>query len=365
MPLIKSVFSAIKEINFIQLKPEHRAIVDGYVKQIMAIQHKAHEPRCLEESLKILHEQLGVRLKSLAQMSIGFSPLKAYRRKNAIVKIEARLECLNECLSGDFAALYQKKKDEFLHFLSAAKLRHFLRPGADFLNTLYELLLNDDPLLIALLEDHLEQGVLKDEYSKQFNELILLLRLKASYKPKKNPSHFSDYSLLELEMDIEKQQALALVNGDKALGRALKYLALGCQLTTIKTTALQAAVLEHGVNMQAYRHNQKCRELGGRVVVHCNQILIPGLGLENGFCYGLSYLWAKQLIKSDKFMGFRGNQEAYIQPTSASAAIVKLIPSFNDLVRIDIELFTIQESQELTKLPNYQLIITHVTHGQF
>lgn len=359
MPQIKSALSAIKEANLINLKPKHKTQVEDYAKQLMALQHKAHEPRSFQYTVKLIIQQHQELVTSLQKMEVGFSPFKAYRRRNEVLKTQSALNFIKDCTTGNFAINYQKKNQEFLAFLKHAEFARFLRPGADFLRTIHELLTKDDSSLIYLLEEHLEQGVFKEEYNKQFNELILLMKLKACYNstPKINSLFQKDYSLLNLENAIEQQRILALIKGQESLARALKYLAMGCQLTTAKTTELQAAVLEHGTKMQAYRHNKQCRELGGRVVLHCNQILIPGIGLENGFCYGLAYQWAEQVIKNDKFMGFRGNHDAFIQPTSGNEKILQVLPSFNDFIRIDARLFKTQETQEGARFHNYKIKI--------
>ncbi|WP_325049937.1 hypothetical protein [Legionella anisa] len=157
-----------------------------------------------------------------------------------------------------------------------------------------------------------------------------------------------------MESEIEKERLIAIIDGQEPLARALKYLTIGCTATTAKTEELRMAIVKNGTKLQAYRHQDKCRELGGRVVLHCSQAMLPGMGLEKGMCYGLACRWAEDVIKKDSFMGFRGNQKVFIHPTKATDRILQAIPSFNDFVRFDPKIYETHRSQKEHVDPIYE-----------
>jgi hypothetical protein len=347
MPRIASAFDATKAASALKLKPNMKAVVDSFSLQLLAALPKAHEPRSFELTVKTMIQQLQQQSAYLQKMELGFSPIKAYRRRKEVQTIEASIKFIQSCTVGEFETHYQNTKKEFLGFLEKAYIEKIMQSESSFLREIQELLKTDDLSVISLLEEHLENGKFKDEYHQQFNQLLVLMKLKAAYNPNPvvTPHLPQDLSLLHLEGEIEQRRMQASIEGQTELARALKYLAIGCNVSTAKTTSLQEAITKHGKNMQAYKHNDKCRELGGRVVLHCNQAMLPGIGLDSGICYGLSHLWAEQLIKKDSFLGFRGNQEAYIQPTQATAKILQAIPSFNEFIRIDSKIIEKQQSQ--------------------
>ncbi|HEM7071616.1 TPA: hypothetical protein U2K26_000466, partial [Legionella pneumophila] len=56
------------------------------------------------------------------------------------------------------------------------------------------------------------------------------------------------------------------------------------------------------------------------------------------------------VIKKDSFMGFRGNQEVFIQPTKATDRILQAIPSFNEFARLDPKIYETQKSQKTPQI---------------
>lgn len=193
------------------------------------------------------------------------------------------------------------------------------------------------------------------------------MKLKVEHisNPVVTPNLSQDVSLLQLEGEIEKQRMIAIIDGQEPLAHALKYLSIGCTTTAAKTKELQKIIVQHGTNLQAYRHQDKCRELGGRIVLHCSQAMLPGMGLKSGMCYGLSRHWAKDVIKKDRFMGFRGNQEVSIQPTKATDKILQAIPSFNDFVRLNPKIYETQQSQKEHISLNYEDTVESEPEKQF
>lgn len=194
----------------------------------------------------------------------------------------------------------------------------------------------------------MEHAYLDNGDPEQLAKLIVLMKLKVAHTPNpvvtKNLSQ--DVSLLQLQGEIEKQRMIAIIDGQEPLARALKYLSIGCTTTAAKTRELQKAIVERGKDLQAYRYQDKCRELGGRIVLHCSQAMLPGMGLKTGMCHGLARHWAEEVIKKDRFMGFRGNQEVYIKPNKPTDKILQAIPSFNEFVRLNPKIYETQQSQK-------------------
>lgn len=342
MPQILNALAAVIEADLVKLNPEQKEIVDKYSDKLLNVQYKAHQPRTFELAVKTMKEQLEQLSTSLKKINSEMAPDKDKRRHEMIQKIESDLKLIESCINGDFEKNYQNLKKEFLQFLHEADSKD------PFLKKIHGLLEQDNPSILYLIEQELESSYYKDKYSQQFNQLILLMKLKVSHIPNPvvTPNLLQDVSLLQLEGEIEKQRMIAIIDGQEPLARALKYLSIGCTTTAARTKELQKTIVQHGTNLQAYRHQEKCRELGGRIVLHCSQAMLPGMGLKSGMCHGLARHWANDVIKKDRFMGFRGNQEVSIQPTKATDKILQAIPSFNDFVRLNPKIYETQQSQK-------------------
>ncbi|HAT1919922.1 TPA: hypothetical protein NR353_003301 [Legionella pneumophila] len=341
MPLILSAFSAVKEANLVKLSPKQKEIVDKYSEKLLRAQYKAHQPRTFELAVKTMKVQLEQLSVSLKEINLEKMPDKDNRRREMIQKIENDIKFIENCTKGDFAKNYQDLKKEFLKYLQHPESNSSLDKTG-------KLLEKDDPFTLAYIEDALEHHYLDSGDPEQLANLFLLMKLKVAYtsSPVVIPSLPQDVSLLQLHGEVEKQRLLAIIDGQEDLARALKYLSIGCTTVTAKTEELREGIIKHGTRLQAYRHQEKCCELGGRVVLHCSQAMLPGMGLEKGMCYGLACRWAEDVIKKDSFMGFRGNQEVFIQPTKATDRILQAIPSFNDLVRFDPKIYETHRSQK-------------------
>ncbi|HDS3850529.1 Dot/Icm T4SS effector Lem8 [Legionella pneumophila] len=341
MPLILSALSAVKEANLVKLGTEQKEIVEKYSKKLLRAQYKAHQPRTFELAVKTMKAQLEQLSVSLKEINLEKEPNKDNRRLEMIQKIENDIKFIENCTKGDFAKNYQDLKKEFLKYLQDPE-------SNSSLDNTGKLLEKDDPFTLAYIEDALEHHYLDSGDPEQLANLFLLMKLKVAYtsSPVVIPILPQDVSLLQLQGEVEKQRLLAIIDGQEDLARALKYLSIGCTVTTAKTEELRKAIVEKGASMHAYRHQEKCRELGGRVVLHCSQGLLPGMGLDRGMCYGLANHWAKDVIKKDNFMGFRGNQEVFIQPTKATDKILQAIPSFNEFARLDPKIYATQKSQK-------------------
>ncbi|HEM7074392.1 TPA: hypothetical protein U2K26_003335, partial [Legionella pneumophila] len=288
MTLILSALSAVKAANLVKLSPEQKEIVDQYSKKLLRAQYKAHQPRTFELAVKTMKVQLEQLSASLKEINLEKVPSKDNRRREMVQKIENDLKFIENCINGDFVKNYQDLKKGFLQFLQHPESNSVLIKTG-------ELLEKDDASILTYIEDALEYARLDDEDSQQLANLILLMKLKVAHAS--NPVVISnlpqDVSLLQLEGEIEKQRLIAIIDGQEALARALKYLSIGCTVTTAKTEELREAIVKHGTRLQAYLHQDKCRELGGRVVLHCSQAMLPGMGLDKGMCHGLANHWAE------------------------------------------------------------------------
>ncbi|HAT8858143.1 TPA: hypothetical protein JBE16_12100 [Legionella pneumophila subsp. pneumophila] len=341
MPQIPNAIAAVIEADLVKLNPEQKKIVQNYSDKLLKVQDKAHQPRTFELTVKTMKEQLEQLSASLKKMNLETAPDKDKRRHEMIEKIESDLKLIESCITGDFEKNYQNLKKGFLEFL--------LHPESNSVVTnIGKLLEKDDPSILTSIEYALEHASLDNGDPEQLANLIVLMKLKVAHTPNpvvtKNLSQ--DVSLLQLQGEIEKQRMIAIIDGQEPLARALKYLSIGCTTTAAKTRELQKAIVERGKDLQAYRHQDKCRELGGRIVLHCSQAMLPGMGLKTGMCHGLARHWAEEVIKKDRFMGFRGNQEVYIQPNKPTDKILQAIPSFNDFVRLNPKIYETQQSQE-------------------
>ncbi|HGC5940749.1 TPA: hypothetical protein ACIZCU_001561 [Legionella pneumophila] len=325
----------------VKLNPEQKKIVQNYSDKLLKAQDKAHQPRTFELTVKTMKEQLEQLSASLKKMNLETAPDKDKRRHEMIEKIESDLKLIESCITGDFEKNYQNLKEGFLKFL--------LHPESNSVVTnIGKLLEKDDPSILTSIEYALEHAYLDNGDPEQLAKLIVLMKLKVAHTPNpvvtKNLSQ--DVSLLQLQGEIEKQRMIAIIDGQEPLARALKYLSIGCTTTAAKTRELQKAIVERGKDLQAYRYQDKCRELGGRIVLHCSQAMLPGMGLKTGMCHGLARHWAEEVIKKDRFMGFRGNQEVYIKPNKPTDKILQAIPSFNEFVRLNPKIYETQQSQK-------------------
>lgn len=360
MPEIPNAIAAVIEADLVKLNPEQKKIVDKYSDKLLNVQYKAHQPRTFELTVKTMKEQFEQLSASLKKINLETAPDKDKRRHEMIQKIESDLKFIEICINGDFEKNYQNLKKDFLKFLQHPESNSvLLRTG--------ELLAKDDPSILTYIEYALEDLRLDDEDPQQLANLILLMKLKVAHTPNPvvTPNLSQDVSLLQLQGEIEKQRMIAIIDGQEPLARALKYLSIGCTTTAARTKELQKAIVEHGKNLQAYRHQDKCRELGGRIVLHCSQAMLPGMGLKKGMCHGLARHWAEDVIKKDRFMGFRGNQEVSIQPTKATDKILQAIPSFNDFVRLNPKIYETQQSQEEHVFLNYEDTVGSEPEKQF
>ncbi|HAZ7573437.1 hypothetical protein OQJ02_05935 [Legionella sp. PATHC032] len=361
MPQIPNAIAAVIEADLVKLNPEQKKIIDKYSEKLLNVQYKAHQPRTFELAVKTMKEQLEQLSASLKKINSEMAPDKDKRRHEMIQKIESDLKLIESCINGDFEKNYQNLKKGFLQFLDEASSED------SFLKKIHSLLEQDNPSILYLIEYELEYSYCKDKYYQKLSQLILLMKLKVEHisNPVVTPNLSQDVSLLQLEGEIEKQRMIAIIDGQEPLAHALKYLSIGCTTTAAKTKELQKIIVQHGTNLQAYRHQDKCRELGGRIVLHCSQAMLPGMGLKSGMCYGLSRHWAKDVIKKDRFMGFRGNQEVSIQPTKATDKILQAIPSFNDFVRLNPKIYETQQSQKEHISLNYEDTVESEPEKQF
>ncbi|HIC7358963.1 TPA: Dot/Icm T4SS effector Lem8 [Legionella pneumophila] len=345
MTLILSALSAVKAANLVKLSPEQKEIVDQYSKKLLRAQYKAHQPRTFELAVKTMKVQLEQLSASLKEINLEKVPSKDNRRREMIQKIENDLKFIENCINGDFVKNYQDLKKGFLQFLQHPESNSVLIKTG-------ELLEKDDPYILTYIENALEHDRLDDEDPQQLANLILLMKLKFAHtsNPVVIPNLSQDVSLLQLEGEIEKQRLIAIIDGQEPLAHALKYLSIGCTVTTSKTEELREAIVKHGTRLQAYLHQDKCRELGGRVVLHCSQAMLPGMGLDKGMCHGLANHWAEDVIKKDSFMGFRGNQEVFIYPSKTTDKILQAIPSFNEFARLDPKIYETQKSQKTPQI---------------
>ncbi|HAU3642376.1 TPA: hypothetical protein F7135_00790 [Legionella pneumophila] len=361
MPQIPNAIAAVIEAALVKLNPKQKEIVDNYSDKLLNLQYKAHQPRTFELAVKTMKEQLEKLSASLKKINLEMEPDKDKRRHEIIQKIESDLKLIDSSINGDFEKNYQNLKKEFLQFLHKADSEY------PFLKKIHGLLEQDNPSILYLIEQELESSYYKDKYSQKFNQLILLMKLKVAHTPNPvvTPNLLQDISLLQLEGEIEKQRMIAIIDGQEPLARALKYLSIGCTTTAARTKELQKIIVQHGTNLQAYRHQDKCRELGGRIVLHCSQAMLPGMGLKSGMCHGLARHWAEDVIKKDRFMGFRGNQEAFLQPNKVTDKILQAIPNFNDFVRLNPKIYETQQSQQEHVSLNYEDTVGSEPDKQF
>nr|WP_278043821.1 Dot/Icm T4SS effector Lem8 [Legionella waltersii] len=325
----------------VKLSPEQKEIVEKYSKKLLRAYSKAHQPRTFELAVKTMKAQLEQLSASLKEINLEKVPNKDNRRREMIQKIENDLKFIENCINGDFEKNYQDLKKGFLQFLQHPESNSVLIKTG-------ELLEKDDPYILTYIEHALQDCLLDREDPQQLSNLLLLMKLKVTHTPSPVviPNLPEDLSLLQLEGEIEKERLLAIIDGQEPLARALKYLSIGCAVTTAKTEELREAIVKHGTRLQAYRHQDKCRELGGRVVLHCSQAMLPGMGLDKGMCHGLACRWAEDVIKKDSFMGFRGNQDVFIKPNKTTDKILQAIPSFNEFAHLDLKIYETQKSQK-------------------